>query len=112
MTLSVSDLQVLPMRTHPMMVTSATGGYLVHATRVHPSAPRTFAPRRQKRKADEGDADLEGRVEKKQKQTGDEAREAGKATGNAEEAGKDGDMEEDGLTNTGEAREGYVPIEN
>ncbi|KAK1923132.1 putative eukaryotic translation initiation factor 3 62 kDa subunit [Papiliotrema laurentii] len=29
--------QVLPGRTHPMMSTSATGGYLLHCIRVHPS---------------------------------------------------------------------------
>ncbi|KIR43678.1 tRNA (adenine(58)-N(1))-methyltransferase non-catalytic subunit TRM6 [Cryptococcus deuterogattii 99/473] len=42
--------QVLPGRTHPMMTTSATGGYLWSATRVHPSQFQPESHQRFKRR--------------------------------------------------------------
>ncbi|WVQ70752.1 hypothetical protein IAR50_000274 [Cryptococcus sp. DSM 104548] len=42
--------QVLPGRTHPMMVTSATGGYIWSAIRVHPSAFQPESHQRFKRR--------------------------------------------------------------
>ncbi|RXK41998.1 hypothetical protein M231_00719 [Tremella mesenterica] len=42
--------QVLPGRTHPLMTTSATGGYIYHALRIHPSAFEPMSKRIDKKR--------------------------------------------------------------
>lgn len=53
--------QVLPGRTHPMMTTSAAGGYLLTATKVHPSSFVLESHQRhnKRRKKANGDATVE-----------------------------------------------------
>ncbi|KAL7422886.1 tRNA (adenine(58)-N(1))-methyltransferase non-catalytic subunit trm6 [Cryptotrichosporon argae] len=46
--------QVLPGRTHPMMMTSGTGGFLLHATRVIPSGYATNAHQRKRQRNNNG----------------------------------------------------------
>jgi len=81
--------QVLPGRTHPLMMTSGTGGYLFHATKIFPSTFQAESNQHFNRKKGRGGKAKSGDVEGAEAEEGEgEGEGEGESEGEGNAAGE------------------------